>query len=101
MFLDLNLKLFRALYKLSLLTLVLLLNGCELGLQLLLMHGEALDLATEDLHPGRGHHTSHVRNHRLAEYLVDQPMVPHVPGVGHVLYTQTIIGIFFILCRLK
>jgi len=100
-FLDLNLELFRALHKLSLLTLVLLLDGRQLGLQLLLMHGETLDLPAEDLHPGGGHDAPHVGDHGLAEYLVDQPVVPHVPGVGHVLYTQPIVGILFILCWLN
>jgi len=65
------------------------------------MHGEALDLPAEDLHPGGGHDAPHVGDHGLAEYLVDQPMVPHVSGVSHVLHTQSIIGIFFILCRLN
>ena len=40
-----------------------------------LVHGEGLHLSLEDAHPAAGDHRPHVRDDRLAEDLVNQPMV--------------------------
>jgi len=65
------------------------------------VHGQALDLSPEHLHPGCGDHTPHVWDHGLREDFVDEAMVPHVPGVSHVLHTQAVIGVLLILSRLN
>ena len=65
------------------------------------MHGQALDLSPEHLHPGGGDHAPHVGDHGLREDFIDEAMVPHVPGVRHVLHTQAVIGILLILSRLE
>ena len=40
------------------------------------------------LHPASSNDTPNIRNHGLREYLVDEPVVPHEPGVSHVLHTK-------------
>ena len=98
---DLHLELVRALLELPLLALVLLLDGGQLRLELLLVHGEALDLSPQHLHPRRGHHAPHVRHHRLPEDLVDESVVPHVARVRHVFHAQPVIRILLVLGGLQ
>lgn len=64
------------------------------------MHGETLDLPLEHLHPGSGHHTPNIRNHGFTEDLIDEPVVPHEPGVDQVLHTQSVVRVLIILSRL-
>ena len=94
--LQLPLEVIAGVDKLVLLLVVLLLDLRQLGLQLLLVHGERLHLALEHLHPGRRHYVPHVGHHGLAENLVDETMVAVEPRMSNVLHAQSIVWVVFI-----
>jgi len=82
------------------LVIILLLYRCEFSFQFLLVHRQALYLPPQHLHPGRGDDTANVRHHGLREDLIDQPVIPHEPGVDQVLDGQPVVWILVILGRL-
>jgi len=79
-----------------LLVFILLLNSGQLSLKLLLMHGETLNLPFEHLHSCSGNDTANIRHHGLGEDLIDEPVVPHEPGVDQMLHRESIIRVLII-----
>jgi len=95
--LELAVEVVARLEKLALLLVVLVLDLRQLGLQLLLVHRQRLDLALQHLHSGGGDDGPDVRDHGLGEDFVDEPVVAGEPGVGQVLDGEAVVGVLGVL----
>ncbi len=101
MFLQFLAEFLAGFHKLFLLRVVRFLNLCQLSLKLFVMAGQRIELSLQHLDPGRGNDASHVRNHGLGQDVVDQAMIPGESGMSHMLDTEAVIRIFFVLSGLN